>query len=72
MSSNESFEKLARFAMAQAVSYRAQRDTQPPRPSISPPHLRSLFYIGLPEQGREGVDVLEMLGEVDVRGLVGS
>lgn len=72
MSSNESFEKLARCAMAQAIAYRARRDTLPPRPLISPQELRSLFDTGLPERGLEGVEVLETLAAAAEHGLVGT
>jgi len=72
MGDKESFEELAQCAMARAVAYRAQRDALPPRPRATPEELRSLFDVGLPEQGRAGVEVLETLVDAAERGLVGN
>ena len=58
MSNNDAFEDLAQFAMERAVAYRQESDGISVRPTASVDELRSLFDVGLPEQGRGGIEVL--------------
>ena len=72
MSNNDAFEDLAQFAMERAVAYRQESDGISVRPTASVEELRSLFDVGLPEQGRGGIEVLSALVEAAEQGLVGN
>ncbi|MCX2975438.1 aspartate aminotransferase family protein [Halieaceae bacterium IMCC8485] len=72
MGVNESFEDLAQRAIHHAVAYRKERDTLPPRPTASVQELMSLFDVGVPEVGRDGVEVLDSLAAAAEPGLVGN
>ena len=72
MSNNDAFEDLARFAMERAVAYRQVSDSISVRPIASVQELRSLFDVGLPQQGRGGIEVLSALADAAEQGLVGN
>jgi glutamate/tyrosine decarboxylase-like PLP-dependent enzyme len=67
-----SFEDLAERAMEHAVTYRRRRDTVPPCPTASAQALKASFDIGVPEVGRNGAEVLDLLAAAAEPGLVGN
>ena len=72
MEDSPSFEELAQQAMALAVAYRESQDSLPARPEASVQSLRELFDVELPEQGRDGLEVLNALAAAAEQGLVGN
>jgi len=67
-----SFEELARHAARLAIADREAAVTEPPRPSASVADLRALFDIGLPDDGRDGLEVLDRLAAAARPGLIGN
>ena len=70
---SDDFEKAARVALARAVQYRDRSAAAaPPGPTASLEELRANFDIDLPEVGRSGSDIIEMLANAAEPGLVGN
>lgn len=59
-------------AYNEAQRYQALRNDTRPRPEIDTEALRLAFDIGLPDAGREPSDVIRLLNEAAIPGLVGS
>jgi glutamate/tyrosine decarboxylase-like PLP-dependent enzyme len=66
------FDKVARYAADLAIAYRSSKKTGTPRPTASALELRSLFDIGLPDEGRDDFDVIDKLAAAARPGLVGN
>ncbi len=62
---------MARCAMQHALAYR-EDNQRPPRPGATVQSLRAAFDTGIPEQGRDPVDVIEALVAAATPGLVGT
>ncbi|MBJ22112.1 MAG: aspartate aminotransferase family protein [Deltaproteobacteria bacterium] len=60
-----------RRAFERAVAYRERAAAVPPRPTASLAELRGLFDIGLPAEGRDGVEIIETLADAGEQGLIG-
>jgi glutamate/tyrosine decarboxylase-like PLP-dependent enzyme len=70
-SDRHAFDKLARYAARLAIADRTG-DAPPPRPGATAADLRDLFDIRLPDDGRDGVEVLDRLAAAARSGLVGN
>lgn len=66
------FGALARRASEIAVAYRSGERILSPRPSATAQELRTLFDIDLPDNGRDGVEVIDRLNAAAQAGLVGN
>jgi glutamate/tyrosine decarboxylase-like PLP-dependent enzyme len=64
------FDEIARHVAHLAIADRAA--TAPPRPGASVAELRARFDIGLPDDGRDGLEVLDRLAAAARPGLVGN
>ncbi|MCP5042575.1 MAG: aspartate aminotransferase family protein, partial [bacterium] len=67
----EDFTSTFRRAFERAVAYRERAASVPPRPTASVAELRAAFDIGLPEEARDGVEIIETLANAGERGLIG-
>ncbi len=72
MTNKYSFKVLAERAMERAVSYREGDDNLLSRPTASVQELKALFDVGLPEEGRDGLEVIGSLAMAAEKGLVGN
>jgi glutamate/tyrosine decarboxylase-like PLP-dependent enzyme len=80
LSMSEKFEDIAKRALFHAERFRRSdrrsdegvRDGFPPMPTVGPGHLRSLFDVGLPEEGRDGSEIIDDLARAAEPGLVGN
>jgi len=63
---------LFRHAANLAIAHRARNPTAGPRPRATAPELRARFDIGLPDDGRDAMDVVDRLAEAAGPGLVGN
>lgn len=70
MTSQNEFRAAATRALEKAVAWREDGPKLPAIPSATAQELRALFDIGLPEDGRDGVAVIEDLAAAAERGLV--
>lgn len=66
----QAFDGLAQHAARLAVKHRAGEATATPGTSVTAAELRTLFDIGLPTEGREGVEILERLAAAARPGLI--
>jgi len=64
------FEKLARHASGLAIDHRSAEPVPGPKATAS--ELRKLFDIGLPEEGRDDLEVIDRLAAAARPGLVGN
>jgi glutamate/tyrosine decarboxylase-like PLP-dependent enzyme len=69
--SGSTFDELARHAARLAIADRTG-DALPPRPSATATDLRALFDVGLPDEGRDGLVVIDQLAAAARPGLVGN
>jgi glutamate/tyrosine decarboxylase-like PLP-dependent enzyme len=69
-SNRRSFEPALRRAADLAIAHRAEDATAPPRPTVSASYLRRLLDVGLPDDGREGTEIMDMLARAAGPGLV--
>jgi hypothetical protein len=69
--SGSNFDELARHTARLAIADRTG-DALPPRPSATATDLRALFDVGLPDEGRDGLVVIDQLAAAARPGLVGN
>lgn len=70
MTSQNEFRAAATRALEKAVAWREDGPKIPAVPTASTQELRALFDVGLPEEGRDGVAVIENLAAAAEQGLV--
>lgn len=58
-------------AFERALAYREKSEDLPPRPTTSLTDLRAAFDVGLPEEGRDPVAIIDQLADAGERGLIG-
>ena len=68
---DDNFTKTMRHAFNLAKDYRDHSDGLPPKPTKSVSGLRADLDIGLPEEGRDGVKILNDLNRAATGGLIG-
>jgi glutamate/tyrosine decarboxylase-like PLP-dependent enzyme len=72
MTNQDDFRKAAEAALSEALTWRKDGPMLPAFPEASAADLRERFDIGLPDQGRDGVDVIEKLAFAAREGLVNN
>ncbi len=72
MTSQNEFRAAAMRALEKAVTWREDGPKLPAIPTATAQELRALFDIGLPDDGRDGVEVIEDLAAAAERGLVNN
>jgi glutamate/tyrosine decarboxylase-like PLP-dependent enzyme len=72
MTNRDDFKKAAEAALSEALAWRKDGPKMPAFPAASAAELRERFDIGLPDQGRDGVDVVERLAFAAREGLVNN
>lgn len=70
MTSQNEFRAAATRALEKAVAWREDGPKLPAIPTATTEELRTLFDIGLPEEGRDGVAVIDALAAAAEKGLV--
>lgn len=70
MTSQNEFRAAAARALERAVAWREDGPKIPAIPTATTEELRALFDIGLPENGRDGVQVIDALASAAEKGLV--
>jgi len=68
----DDFKDVAERAFVRARDHRAKMESIPPRPTASLESLRRQFDVGLPEEGRDGAEVIDQLADAAEPGLVGN
>lgn len=66
------FEQLARHSTDLAIGYRSDKTETTPGSTTTAPELRRLFDIGLPDQGRDDLEVINKLAAAARPGLIGN
>ncbi|PCH60841.1 MAG: aspartate aminotransferase family protein, partial [SAR86 cluster bacterium] len=72
MNAQEEFQAVLQAAVQQAVQWRNEGPSIPAIPPASAAQLRELFDIGLPENGRDPLKVIQSLADAAVPGLVSN
>lgn len=70
MTSQSEFRAAATRALEKAVAWREDGPKVPTVPTATTQELRALFDVGLPDEGRDGVEVIENLATAAEKGLV--
>ncbi len=68
---SDEFTAPMKRAYERALAYRQKSADLPPRPTASLEQLRAAFDVGLPEQGRDGEEIIEALANGAEQGLIG-
>lgn len=66
------FKSAAEYALERALAWRKEEPKVPIIPKATRDELRTLFDIGLPDQGREGIEVIKSLAKAAESGLVAN
>ena len=66
------FGALAGLACRHATAFRGGLGSAPPRPIATASELRALFDVGMPDEGRNGMAIIEQLAAAAGPGLVGN